>query len=727
MSDSQRVEEITGYVERITFQSDENGFTILQLQCQGKRDPVCVVGTLPSVRVGETIQCTGSWKVHPKHGRQFEAKGHSVKAPADILGMKKYLGSGLIKGIGAVYAKRIVDCFGLETLNVIDQCPERLKEVQGLGKKRIEQIISCWTEQKSVRDVMIFLQGHGVSPAYAQKIYRIYGDKAIEIVQKNPYRLARDVFGIGFKIADAIASKLGILEDAVCRIDAGIEYVLRTLSEEGHVCYPEIDFLPIAETMLKVPLALIQQQVNALHVAEQIERFPLIVEGEKKPFLWFKPLFIAETGIAQELERIKKSPCILRSVDTQKALFWAQEKLSLKLADAQADAVAKSLIGKLLIITGGPGTGKSTITKAILKIGEQLTTKICLAAPTGRAAKRMTEITGKKAQTIHALLEVDFKSGGFKRKRDNPLECDLLIVDEASMIDTMLMFNLLKAVPSNARVIFVGDVNQLPSVGPGNVLLDMIHSLLLPVVTLNEIFRQAQGSQIITNAHKINQGHFPEIRNEPDSDFFFVEAEEPEQVLQQILKLVAQKLPARYNFHAINEIQVLSPMKRGIVGTENLNAVLQEQLNPQPEALFRSGRKFQKSDKVMQIRNNYQKEVFNGDIGRISAIDQDEQELLVRFDDRDISYAFSELDELVLAYAISVHKFQGSECPCVVIPIHTTHFMLLHRNLLYTGVTRGKKLVVIVGTKKALMLAIKNDEIKQRHTGLKQALLGTLN
>ena len=720
-------EEITGYVERITFQNEENGFTILQLKCKGAKDCVCIVGALPSVRSGETIHCTGAWKNHPKHGRQFEAKSYAVKAPADIIGIKKYLGSGLIKGIGPIYAHRIVEQFGLDTLTIIDQFPERLQEVPGLGKKRIGQITSCWSEQKSVRDVMVFLQGNGVSPAYAQKIYRIYGGNAIQVVQENPYRLSRDVFGIGFKIADKIAMKLGILRDATCRIDAGIEYVLRDLSEDGHVCYPESAFLPIAEQMLEVPLNMIQQQINSLHAGEQIERFPLIVEGEKKPFLWFKPLFKAEVGIAQELERLKKASCALRAVDLSKAIAWVQQKLNIDLAAGQSAAVAQSITGKLLIITGGPGTGKSTITKAILKITEQLSPKILLAAPTGRAAKRMSEITGKKAQTIHNLLEVDFKNGGFKRKKDNPLDCDLLIVDEASMIDTQLMFSLLKAVPSSARLIFVGDVHQLPSVGPGNVLLDMIHSLQIPVATLNEIFRQAQDSQIIVNAHKINQGNFPDIRNNTDSDFFFVEAEEPEQVLQQIIKLVVQKIPSRYNLHAINDIQVLSPMKKGIVGIENLNTILQEQLNPQPDALLRAGRKFQKGDKVMQLRNNYEKEVFNGDIGRIAAIDQEDQELLVRFEEKEVTYAFSELDELTLAYAISVHKFQGSECPCVVIPVHTTHFMLLHRNLLYTAVTRGKKLVILVGTKKALMLAVKNNEVKQRFTGLKQALLGTLS
>lgn len=720
------MEQLSGTVERITYQNDENGYTVLHLKCKGIKDSICVVGSLPSVRIGETLLCEGSWKHHLVHGRQFEAKNHQVKAPADVYGIKKYLGSGLIKGIGPVYASRIVDLFGIDTLTVLDESPERLREVGGLGEKRTAKLLACWSEQKIVRDVMIFLQGHGVSPAFAQKIFKIYGSKSVEVVKENPYQLAKNVFGIGFKTADTIASKMGVLKEANSRIDAGIEFVLRELSEEGHVCFPIEEFLPIAGEILQVPVDLIRVRIDTLKNEDRIECFPLIVMGQKTPFIWWKPYFNAEVGIAREIDRIQKGESKLRNIDTAKALQWVQEKLQINLAPAQGDAVALSFLAKLHIITGGPGTGKSTITKAILKIAEQLTGKILLAAPTGRAAKRMTEITGKKAQTIHSLLEFDFRNGGFKRKKENPLDCDLLIIDETSMIDTQLMFHLLKAIPTSARVLFVGDINQLPSVGPGNVLQDMIGSYKIPVTTLSEIFRQAQGSRIIVNAHKINEGIFPDTTSKADSDFFFIEAETPEHVLQQIIALVAQRLPSKYNLHAIDDIQVLSPMKRGIVGIENLNILLQEQLNPREKFLMKSGRRFQVGDKVMQIRNNYQKEVYNGDVGRILAIDEEEQEMLVRFDEKEVVYDFSELDELVLAYAVSVHKFQGSECPCVVMPVHTTHFKLLHRNLLYTGVTRGKKLVVLVGTKKALAIAVKNDEIKQRHTGLKQAILGTL-
>lgn len=573
---------------------------------------------------------------------------------------------------------------------------------------------------------MVFLQGHGVSPAYAQKIFKNYGEKCIDVVQENPYQLAKDVHGIGFKTADNIAAKLGILKDANTRIDAGIEYVLRSLAEDGHVCYPEDPFLEEAEKTLEVSKELISLRIETLQFENRIEKFPLVVAGNLKPHIWFKPYFNAEIGIAQELQRIRKSISSLRSIDVTKALTWVQNILNLTLAKQQQEAVSESFMNNLLIITGGPGTGKSTITNAILKITEKLSSKILLTAPTGRAAKRMSEITGKKAQTIHSLLEYDFR-GGFKRKKDNPLECDLLIVDESSMIDTLLMHSLLKAIPTGARVIFIGDINQLPSVGPGTVLSDMISSRQIPIVTLNEIFRQAQNSKIVVNAHKINQGQFPHLDKAQDSDFFFVEANTPEEIVQQIVKLVAVRLPLKYKFNAIDDIQVLSPMKRGIAGIENLNAVLQEQLNPKQDPLFKAGKRFHEGDKVMQIRNNYKKNVFNGDVGRITLIDMEESQVIVTIDEREILYDFFELDELTLAYAVSVHKYQGSECRCILMPVHTTHAMLLQRNLLYTGVTRGKELVILIGTMKALALAIKNDEIKERHTGLKAALLGYFN
>lgn len=718
--------ELQGYVERITFRNDDNGFTILQVKTPGMKDLVCVVGNITAIQIGETIKCKGGWKNHPQFGRQFQSDSCEIKAPADLLGIQKYLGSGLIKGIGPIYAEKMTKLFGIDTLNVLDTNPDKLKLIKGFGKKRIELIASCFKEQKQIRDVMVFLQGHGVSPAFAQKIYKTYANRSIEVVNENPYRLAKDIFGIGFKIADQIAAKLGFLKEAEQRIDAGIEYVLRELSDEGHTCYPRDQFLIAAESILEVESSKIEHRVIYLIENKQIEQFDLIFQGVKKPFLWSRPLFNAEIGIATRINTLLKATSSIRPVDVLKAITWVQEKLGIILAPAQIDAVSQSLISKVLIITGGPGTGKSTITNAILKISEKLTSRILLAAPTGRAAKRMGEITGKTAKTIHSLLEVDFKAGGFKRGKDNPLECDLLIVDEASMIDTKLMHSLLKAVPDGARVIFVGDIDQLPSVGAGNVLQDMIESYQVPVKTLNEIFRQAEGSQIIVNAHRINKGLLPNTSYQEDSDFYFIDAEEPEMVLQKILSLVSQRLPRKFKFNAINDIQVLAPMKKGIVGTENLNTLLQETLNPQTESLQRTGRKYQVSDKVMQIRNNYEKQVFNGDVGRIENINFEEGLVDVLFDDKIVTYQPSELDELVLAYAVSVHKYQGSECPCVVMPLHTTHFKLLQRNLLYTGVTRGKKLVVLVGNRKGLQIAVSNNEVELRYTGLKQALLGMI-
>lgn len=717
------MDEIFGFIERITFQNAETGFTVAQLQEPRRSELTCLVGHMPDIQPGESVRCKGNWKQHPQHGRQFEVQECQTEAPADLVGIQKYLGSGLIKGIGPVYASRITAKFGLETLNIIENSPERLLEIARLGPKKLEKIKRCWSEQKSIRQVMVFLQSYGISPAFAQKIFKTYGDSCISKVKENPYILARDIRGIGFKSADAIAQKMGVAKDSPERIDAGIEYVLFDLSEEGHVCYPLSLFLLEAQETLSVDAKQIearlefQQKESRIHISD-------LSDGEgSRPFIWMKAFYMAEMGIARELKRLTRVPCHLRQIDTAKAIDWAQQQLKIQLAPNQQEAVLRSLIDKVHIITGGPGTGKSTITNVILNISAKLTGKILLAAPTGRAAKRMTEITGRKASTIHSLLEFDFNKGGFKRNRESPLDCDLIIIDEASMIDTLLMYALLKAIPSTSRVIFVGDINQLPSVSAGNVLRDMIDSHQIPVTMLNQIFRQAAGSRIITNAHRINQGEFPDIRNQRDSDFFFIETQEPEKALETLVTLVTQRLPKKYKLDPFQDIQLLSPMRRGLIGVENLNTILQEKLNPAGTSLFRAGRKYLVGDKVMQIRNNYKKEVYNGDIGRVVDIDMGEQQITVDFDGRQVLYEFMDLDELVLAYAVSVHKYQGSECPCIVMPVHTTHYKMLHRNLLYTGVTRGKKLVVLVGTPKALFIAVKNDEVKKRYTGLQQAIV----
>jgi exodeoxyribonuclease V alpha subunit len=699
------VDEIFGYIDSILFSDEEKGFVIAKVKEPKKREVTAVLGTMPGVHVGENIRCQGKWKNHPKFGPQFEVATFTSEAPTDVAGIQKYLESGMIKGIGPAYAARIVKKFGVETLDVIDHKPARLLTVEGIGEKRVETIIRCWQEQREIRNVMIFLRGNGVAPSFAQKIYKKYGDESVEKMRENPYRIASEIRGVGFKSADRIAQNLGMARDAPQRIEAGVQHVLWELSGEGHVCYPREDLIEAAVGILEVEGPQVVEGIARLKEADEV------VEEEGK--VWIKPLYLSEKGIAREIARLKGAACALRDVDVQKALVWVEDKLRIQLAEQQREGVARAISEKLMILTGGPGTGKSTITNAILRVLEKLTKKVLLAAPTGRAAKRMSEITSRKAFTIHSLLEMDFTKGGFKRNRENPLSCELLVIDEASMIDTHLMYSLLKAVPSNARVIFVGDIDQLPSVGPGNVLRDMIESGAMCVVRLTEIFRQARGSHIITNAHKINQGQFPYLQG--DRDFRFYEAEAPEEVAQTMVRLITRELE---QFDKKRGIQVLCPMKRGVIGTENLNQVLQEILNPCSEPLLRMGKRFHKGDKVMQIRNNYDKGVYNGDVGFIAEIDVTEQMLVVDFDGKAVEYEFSDLDEIVLAYAVSIHKYQGSECPCVVIPVHTSHFKLLHRNLLYTGITRGKKRVILVGMKKAIAIAVNTEEVKKRHSGL---------
>ncbi len=704
------MEEIYGFIESIVFTEQERGFSVAKLKEPKKKEFTWILGIMPSIQPGETIRCKGGWKHHPEYGAQFEVTSFDLEEPRDLLGIQKYLESGMIKGIGSVYAERIVKRFGLETLSVIDQTPDKLLDISGIGNKRIEKIKTCWQEQRSIRDVMIFLRGHGVSPSFAHKIFKTYGDKSIEKVQKNPYQLAKEIHGIGFKTADQIAQNLGIPTDSPTRVDAGIQHTLWELSSDGHVCYPHQDLLLPVQEILSVPFGLIEERLQHL-----IKNGELVAEDG---MIWVKPLFLGETGIARELARILQGPCQIRPMLVDKALSWVGQLLKIELAPEQTTAVAQGLKEKVLIITGGPGTGKSTITKAILSITEKITSNILLAAPTGRAAKRMTEITSKKAFTIHSLLEMDFKAGGFKRNRNNPLSCDLIIIDESSMIDTLLMNHFLRAVPSNARLILIGDIDQLPSVGPGSVLKDIIQSERIPVSQLKKIFRQAAGSRIITNAHKINEGTFPDITYHPKSDFSFISAETPEDISKIIVDLVAHDLPKSHRFHRFDDIQVLAPMKKGIIGIENLNSLMQQKLNPCPTPLLRMGRCLHVGDKVLQLKNNYEKEVFNGDIGKIVEIDFSEQTLKVVFDGKVVDYDFLELDELVLAYAVSIHKYQGSECPCVIIPVHTSHFKMLYRNLLYTGITRGKKMVVLVGQSKALAIAVNNREVQKRHSGL---------
>lgn len=715
------MESITGYIERITYQSEENGYTVARLKEPRKRELTVIVGTMPSVQPGETIKCYGEWKNNVQYGLQFDVKTYEVEVPSDVQGIKKYLGSGLIKGIGDVFAERIVDYFGTKTLDIIDQEPEKLTMVSGIGQGRLQKIKTCWGEQKFIREVMLFLQQYHVTPTFAQKIFKQYREESILKIQENPYQLAKDIFGIGFKTADSLAQKMGIARDGPERLDAGVEYALAELSNEGHTCHPVETFLESAAALLEVDKALISERLEGLEKEDRVVLETLAL-AEPVQCIWLKPFYMAELGIVKELARLAAHPSRIPNAKLPEAVDWAQKELNIELATAQRLAVEKALNNKMHVITGGPGTGKSTITNVILTIAKQKTEKITLAAPTGRAAKRLGSITGREALTLHSLLEFDFKIGGFRRNRENPLDTDFLIVDETSMVDTLLFYNLLKAIPDHAKLLLVGDVDQLPSVGPGNVLDDIIDSGQLSVTRLTEIFRQAASSKIITSAHAVNQGKWPDISNQKESDFFFLEQDNPESIAATICDLVASRLPTAYKLDSFEDVQVLCPMKIGVLGTGNLNDMLQKRLNPSNEPLVKMGRTFHVHDKVMQLRNNYDKGVYNGDIGIIQSIDRTDQEVMVLFDNKAVVYDYSELDELTLAYAASVHKYQGSECPCIVMPVHTAHYRLLFRNLLYTGITRGKRLVILVGSKKALWIAIQNNDALQRWTGLRQVM-----
>ncbi len=718
--------DLQGQIERITYTNEENGYTIAKVKVYGRRDLVTVVGNFMAPIPGEILKMQGEWANHPKFGEQFKVVHYKSLVPASVAGVEKYLGSGLIKGIGPVMAKRIVKKFEKETLDIIEQEIEKLTEVDGIGRKRIEMIKKAWVDQKEIRQVMLFLQSHGVSSAYATKIFKTYGNESIELVQENPYRLATDIFGIGFLTADRIAEKLGFAKDSELRAEAGILYVLHQLADEGHVYYPFQPLVNKCQEILEVDQEILSKALTSLNVEKKIVIDDLQEKESKADYLavYLAKFHLSETNIAARLKALVNAPKSIRSIDPDKALRWVQKQLDMTLASKQIDTVRRAVTDKVLVITGGPGTGKTTIVNAILKIFVKSGVKVLLAAPTGRAAKRMSEATGYEAKTIHRLLEYSIQKGGFQKNDQTPLRCDLLIVDEASMIDTILMHHLLKAVSPNATLILVGDVNQLPSVGAGAVLQDIIASQAVPVMELNEIFRQARESLIIVNAHKINQGLMPTLSPSGHKleDFYFIEQEEPEKVLGIILELVKERIPNRFGFDPIDDIQVLTPMHKGVVGAGNLNTELQQALNPVPDSLIRGGKNFRLQDKVMQIQNNYEKEVFNGDLGRIVRVDQESQEVTIDFDSRRVPYDYSDLDEVVLAYAISIHKSQGSEYPAVVIPILTQHYVLLQRNLIYTAVTRGRKLVVLVGTRKALAMGIRNDKTKKRYTFLRNRL-----
>ena len=724
-------------VERITYQNAQNGYSVIRCRAKGYQELVTVVGAMPDVHVGSVLYLGGSWRIDPKYGRQFSIETFEETLPASAYGIEKYLGSGLVKGIGPKFAKRIVQTFGKETLEVIEEDPDRLLEVQGIGKLRVERIKKSWEEQKEIKNIMLFLQSHDVSTSHATKIYKTYGNDSIKTVQENPYRLADDIWGIGFKTADTIAEKLGFGHEKYERLRSGMLYTLNRLSEEGH-CYATREMLlKTGMELLSVEEGILSVTLDEMVRVKDVITEPLRMEDDSEPAeraIYLPPFYYSEKGTARRLWTILKNPegMIIPQEGLPERI---QKKTGMQYDSIQMQAILMAASSKVLVLTGGPGTGKTTTTLGIITAFREAGARILLAAPTGRAAKRLSEATGMEAKTIHRLLEMK-PPEGYQRNDENPLDGDVLIVDECSMIDIMLMYNLLKAVPDRMTLILVGDIDQLPSVGAGNVLRDIIDSGCFPVIRLTRIFRQAQQSRIIMNAHRINDGKMPDISNGRQSDFFFIDVEKKalskgaeegdsaavaKEAAETITELVKTNLPRYYRIPS-QEIQVLTPMQRGVVGASNLNQELQAAINPGSIGLKRGGFLFRANDKVMQIRNNYDKEVFNGDIGTIQAVDMEDHALTVLFDGRSVTYDITELDELVLAYAATIHKSQGSEYPIVVMPVLMNHYVMLQRNLIYTGITRAKKILVIVGTRKALSYAVRNVTVSSRNTMLKERL-----
>ena len=702
-------------VERITYQNAENGYSVMKVKVKGYDDLVTLVGNLLEVPAGSVLLCEGEWRVDKRYGQQFQCETWEEVMPATAYGIEKYLGSGLVKGIGPKFAKLIVGHFGTDTIEVIETDIERLYEVPGIGKKRVEKIRESWEKQKDIKNVMLFLQGFGVSTAYAAKIYRQYGKESIDKVKENPYRLADDIWGIGFKTADGIARKMGYEMNDERRLRSGLIYTLNQLADEGH-CYAE------EEQLIATARQLLEADEECIHTAmtHAIKTEDLMLDGTG---IYLPPFYYAECGTANRLSALVHTKEVGSIFTARFDLAKLQRETGIEYDEVQVEAIRQAIASKVMVLTGGPGTGKTTTTKAIIAALKSAGMRILLAAPTGRAAKRMSEATGMEAKTIHRLLEYN-PQDGYKRNDENPLEGDALIVDECSMIDIILMNNLTKALPTTMRLVLMGDIDQLPSVGAGNVLRDIIDSGVIPVVRLTRIFRQAQSSRIVMSAHAINRGCFPDISNGQHTDFFFMKQEEPEKVAETIVSLVRDRLPKAYRQPAAN-IQVLTPMQRGVVGAANLNMALQQALNHNTAALVRGGYTYKEGDRVMQLRNNYDKDVYNGDLGYVRSVDMEERTLTVDFDGQLVEYEVSELDELTLAYATTIHKSQGSEYPIVVMPVLMTHYVMLQRNLIYTGITRAKKICVLVGQTKALAYAIHNMKVLKRNTRLKKRLAPT--
>ncbi|MCE9566134.1 MAG: ATP-dependent RecD-like DNA helicase [Planctomycetes bacterium] len=739
-------EQVTGVVERITFHNLDNGYCVLRVLAPGHRDLVTVVGHTQQVVAGEYVSASGEWTTDRTHGQQFKASEIKTNPPHTAEGIAKYLGSGLIKGIGPKFAQRIVDVFKESTLEVLEKSPTFLTQVKGIGAKMIEKIRKSWEEQRESRKIMVFLQSHGIGTARAVRIYKTYGDQAIELIKANPYRLSADIWGVGFATADELAKKLGIPPDSPFRAQAAVRHVLSEASGDGHVGYPEELLCARAVEMTEIPEKGIADAIEQLRIVDEVVRDSAgkAEGGEQKgeenqaappsalrpppseSLIFLKSLFLAELGTARAIKALAKGPHPLPAVDMSPAIAWVEKKMGIQLAGSQRVAIQEAVANKMVVVTGGPGTGKTTIVRAIIEIFLAKSLRVLLCAPTGRAAKRLTESTGREAKTIHRLLEFDPGVGGFKRGRENPLDADLLVVDETSMVDVVLMNRLLQAVPPWACVVFVGDVDQLPSVGAGSVLTDLIESKTVPVARLTEVHRQAGSSWIVRAAHSVNRGEVPESAPPGGSgDFYFIEANEPDQVIGIIRQMVTERIPKKFGLDAFRDVQVLSPQVKTTLGVANLNRELQAALNPPRHGIDevkRFDNTFRTGDKVMQMKNNYDREVFNGDIGRVVGVDADDQMLVVEFDGRPVEYDFNDLDELQLAYACSIHKSQGSEYPAVIIPVHYQHFTMLQRNLIYTGITRGRKLVALVGSRKALWKAVNSAETKQRYSLLKWRL-----